>query len=196
MSFNLDKHTILQQVKKNSKKLLISLLSVLFLVKLYTVIWALSAQNSDDSSSLSMEVAMMLTHDIEKAMKIEFPIRKTAHFSEYMAMGVFIYGIWCCWLNPWLFRLKEIFAKKIQDDCAQINLKRQTFLIKRCMFINILWVTISAAADEFHQSFVPGRSPQVTDVLIDTIGGAFGLLCIYAFSRILYRLYMRFKKEA
>ncbi len=29
-----------------------------------------------------------------------------------------------------------------------------------------------ASLDEFHQRFVPGRTPKVTDVLIDTTGGA------------------------
>lgn len=32
-----------------------------------------------------------------------------------------------------------------------------------------------AATDEFHQLFVPGRSGQLKDVLIDTAGGALGL---------------------
>ena len=29
-----------------------------------------------------------------------------------------------------------------------------------------------AAIDEFHQSFVPGRTPAISDVLLDTTGGA------------------------
>ena len=32
-------------------------------------------------------------------------------------------------------------------------------------------VAIYAALDEFHQSFVPGRTPAVSDVLLDTAGG-------------------------
>jgi VanZ family protein len=33
-----------------------------------------------------------------------------------------------------------------------------------------------AATDEFHQSFVPGRSPHVLDVGIDALGSLLGLL--------------------
>ncbi len=33
-----------------------------------------------------------------------------------------------------------------------------------------------AISDEIHQSFVPGRSPRVTDVGIDTLGSLLGLL--------------------
>ena len=36
-------------------------------------------------------------------------------------------------------------------------------------------VAFYAASDEFHQSYVPGRTGQVSDVFIDTSGGAIGL---------------------
>ena len=35
-----------------------------------------------------------------------------------------------------------------------------------------------ACTDEFHQLFVPGRSGQITDVMIDTLGGSIGVLII------------------
>lgn len=41
-----------------------------------------------------------------------------------------------------------------------------------------------AAADEFHQLFVPGRSGLVTDVLIDATGAALGLLAFYGFLQL------------
>ena len=41
-------------------------------------------------------------------------------------------------------------------------------------------VFLYAASDEFHQIFVPTRSPLVSDVLIDTAGGAAGLLALWA----------------
>jgi VanZ family protein len=42
----------------------------------------------------------------------------------------------------------------------------------------ILIVAGYAALDEFHQSFVPGRTAAVTDVLLDTSGGAAAQLLI------------------
>jgi VanZ family protein len=36
----------------------------------------------------------------------------------------------------------------------------------------ILLVAAYASLDEFHQLFVPGRTAAVTDVLLDTAGGA------------------------
>ena len=43
------------------------------------------------------------------------------------------------------------------------------------------WVltVLFAASDEWHQSFVPGRHPQLTDVLIDLCGAATGLLIFW-----------------
>ncbi len=43
----------------------------------------------------------------------------------------------------------------------------------------LLLVFIFAATDEFHQKFVPTRTPLITDVFIDTAGGAIGLLALW-----------------
>jgi VanZ family protein len=45
----------------------------------------------------------------------------------------------------------------------------------------LLIVCLYAASDEFHQIFVPTRTPLVSDVLIDTTGGAIGLLALWFF---------------
>lgn len=45
----------------------------------------------------------------------------------------------------------------------------------------LLIVLLYAASDEFHQIFVPTRTPLVLDVLIDTAGGAIGLLALWIF---------------
>ena len=46
-----------------------------------------------------------------------------------------------------------------------------------------LLVLLYAASDEFHQRFVPSRDASLRDVLIDTSGGALGLLILWAFCR-------------
>jgi VanZ family protein len=40
-----------------------------------------------------------------------------------------------------------------------------------------------AASDEFHQLFVPSRGASVWDVMLDTVGGAVGLVCLWAVVR-------------
>ncbi|MBE5874320.1 MAG: VanZ family protein, partial [Lachnospiraceae bacterium] len=49
----------------------------------------------------------------------------------------------------------------------------------------------SAAADEIHQLFVPDRWGSFADVLLDTCGGAFGvLICVFA-ERIYHKIRRR-----
>lgn len=47
----------------------------------------------------------------------------------------------------------------------------------------LLLVFLYAATDEFHQRFVPTRTPLVSDVFLDTAGGAIGLLALWIFHR-------------
>jgi len=47
----------------------------------------------------------------------------------------------------------------------------------------LLIVALYAASDEFHQCFVPTRTGLVSDVFVDTAGGAAGLLALWAFGR-------------
>ena len=44
-----------------------------------------------------------------------------------------------------------------------------------------------AASDEFHQIFVPNRTPLVSDVMIDTSGGVIGLLLLWLGRKIVRR---------
>jgi len=43
----------------------------------------------------------------------------------------------------------------------------------------LLAVLLYAATDEIHQTFVPGRTGQVSDVFIDVSGGAIGLVMLW-----------------
>jgi VanZ family protein len=71
-------------------------------------------------------------------------IRKTAHFVEY-------------------FILSLLVLRAIRGG------RHTTRLAWALAAIGI--VAGYASLDEFHQSFVPGRTPAVTDVLLDTTGG-------------------------
>lgn len=147
------------------------------LLLLYSVIFQFSAQDAQESGSLSQcfsaECVKILdslsgahwSHGrmIELAEYFEHPIRKLAHFSEYACMGILVYTLW----SQWMRRGRGLYA------------------------LTIVWIFLSAACDEFHQYFVPGRYASFTDVLLDTCGGAFGMLfCICAGA-----LYRRFRER-
>lgn len=149
------------------KKQAVTIVAALFLFLLYIVIFGFSAQDSEESGNLShmisvrcVELANSLagknwSQSLMEGMVsyVEHPIRKLAHFMEYACMGVLVYAMW----RPWRERGRKL-----------------------CL-LAVLWVLVSAAGDELHQLFVPGRYGSLADVLLDTCGGAFGaLLCILA----------------
>jgi len=49
--------------------------------------------------------------------------------------------------------------------------------------VALLLVAAYAVTDEFHQIFVPTRTPAVHDVFIDTLGGAAGLFALWLIGR-------------
>ncbi len=50
--------------------------------------------------------------------------------------------------------------------------------------LSLVVVFTYAASDEFHQIFVPGRTALVSDVFIDTTGGAIGLMLLWAIGKV------------
>ena len=81
-----------------------------------------------------------------------FLVRKTAHFTEYAILGSLFF----------------------------INLRNTPKdLIKRPLVMSILFSLLYACTDELHQIFVPGRSAQFRDILIDTLGASFGATITY-----------------
>ena len=73
---------------------------------------------------------------------VNYIIRKSAHFTEYFILALLTISL-----------LKEYTKKEI--------------LI---ITYSIIFCFLYAYLDEFHQSFVPGRTSKFTDVLIDTSG--------------------------
>lgn len=91
-----------------------------------------------------------------------FLVRKTAHFTEYAILGA-------------LFYLNVIQLPKLNRYPKKILLP---------IFFSFLY----ACTDEIHQIFVPGRSAQFRDILIDTLGASFGCLLIHALLTLFTKL--------
>ena len=89
------------------------------------------------------------------AERIEFPVRKGAHMTEYVILAVLLLGI---------------LAGEYMEGCIVIW--------------SVILAALYASTDEFHQLFVPGRSGQFRDVLIvdtgnDTIWKKHFTLCFF-----------------
>lgn len=63
------------------------------------------------------------------------------------------------------------------------------------VIIALIICIIFAGTDEYHQTFVAGRTGQLLDVIIDTAGGIIGIL-FYSTYQIVYKLgYKKALKE-
>jgi VanZ family protein len=87
-------------------------------------------------------------------------VRKCAHLTEY---AVFALLLW------------RALRKPMKND-PRPWLWREARLA-------LLIVALYAASDEFHQSFVPTRTALVSDVFVDTAGGAASLLALWIIGR-------------
>lgn len=135
-----------------------------------TVIFLFSARPGPESSMDSAWVGMLIlrlvrpgfsalpkAEQLRMADGISFIVRKCAHATEYAILSGLIWNA-----------LKGSFP---------ISIKRRAFLA---------WgfTVLYAITDEIHQMFVPGRSCELRDVLIDAAGALAGLLiCIFLHSR-------------
>ena len=146
--------------------------AVLFLLWLIPVIWMgfifslsaeTAAESSETSGSLLSAILSVLNDEFDsysaeeqKALveNYSFLIRKAAHFSVYAALGFFLSNVFD-------------YQNRI------IGIKRNRF----CVVPSIAVGGLYAVSDEIHQYFVPGRSCEVRDMIIDTAGVLLGVVC-------------------
>lgn len=126
------------------------IISWLLLILWMAFIFYMSSCNGNVSSDQSGTIVYVLHNilGINYSDKLIFIIRKCAHVSEFFILGILV-----------------------------INLVSK-YNVKYSYLISFIICVLYASIDEFHQLFVPGRSGQVTDVLIDLIGVVLGLLLV------------------
>ena len=140
------------------------IVSVVLLLALMTTIFCLSAQEADESSSLSDGITVKIIAgffpEFEDLSEIEqeeiihdttFYVRKLAHFSLYFLMGFLSF------LTISSYKKIKLFLK---------------------FLFSYLFSVLYAASDEIHQFFVPGRSCELRDVFIDSCGVILSLIII------------------
>ncbi len=140
----------------------INFLRIILLILLlgtFYMIFGFSSQNGEKSGELSSNITKFILEkmnydDIQNQEEIfkktEIVIRKIAHFSIYTLVGLLLMSFVST------YKLKE-------------NIR---IIISLCMGI------LYATSDEVHQLFIPGRSGQITDVIIDAMGVLLGILVL------------------
>jgi len=135
-------------MKANQRKLLI-LLGVVFWM---AIIFKLSAQPGEQSNILSAKVTNVIVSVVQQLrpdvniVSLNYFIRKCAHFLAYLVLGIIV-----------LFAMKKI-----------------GYTGKTGVWITLLICIGYATTDELHQAFVPGRTPKLTDIVIDSSGATLG----------------------
>ncbi|MDF2545716.1 MAG: hypothetical protein K0R93_614 [Anaerosolibacter sp.] len=130
------------------------------------VIFFFSAENRSVSHDRSSRIKETVERVIVKVFdekdindnlrgRLEYYIRKTGHLAEYFILSVLV----CNAL--WISGLRGV------------KLYSVTFYMS----------VVYASLDEFHQSFVPGRGPQVEDVLLDGVGVVIGIIASFMILR-------------
>ncbi len=149
-----------------TKKIITFILIVLWMI----LVFYLSNQVANESSQLSggltrkiLEAVHMLDgKTTEQQAIIETIVRKLAHFFLYIVGGILI--------------LLHINLYKIID--------------KRKILTSWIIGTAYAITDELHQLFVPGRSGEIRDVFIDSLGVITGIIII----RLIFKMIKRGKR--
>ena len=135
--------------KANQRKLLIMLAVVFWMA----IIFKLSAQPGEQSNLLSTKVTTVIVNLAQQfrpdvnVLSLNYFIRKCAHFLAYLVLGIIV-----------LFAMRRI-----------------GFRGKTGVWITLLICIGYATTDELHQAFVPGRTPKLLDVLIDSSGASIGI---------------------
>ncbi len=150
-------------------KMIIRVVLIAIIIFITSTIFSFSNQNAEQSSGVSGKVAEVLINlqskyknitKEEKEQLIEkyqHPVRKFAHFSIYTLLGISIAGLTCTY---------EITNKKR-------------------ILITIISGALYAMTDEFHQTFINGRSGEITDVMLDTTGVIVGCIIVFVFYKLL-----------
>ena len=126
-----------------------------------------SSMNGDMSTLESDALIRILGLPLTDTMVVA--VRKCAHLMEYAALGASMYLLTDDW--------QQARADRKQETRGRLSLDGP---FGKAWFASALY----AVMDEIHQHFVPGRSGEITDVLIDSIGCLIGVVIM---SSILHR---------
>ena len=136
---------------------------------IYVILWCvtvftLSAEIADNSSNTSGNTIKFMIKLINRNISndelqvvvnfLQPVVRKTAHFTLFAVGGILIYNM----LDLFISHNKPISIK----------------------VVGISWLTVTcyAITDEVHQLFVPGRSCELRDMLIDSTGVLVGIVLL------------------
>ena len=107
--------------------------------------------NNTEVVEIENNAPIELKEDSPDIEYLNYIVRKIAHMSEYFILALLVLNV--------IYQFKE-----------KIDYKYYIMAISFCV--------VYATTDEFHQTFVTGRTGQFSDVLIDTLGASIACLFV------------------
>ena len=143
---------------------------------------ALPSELSSEESGVIVDLIMRVTEGILPYGReaIVFAVRKGAHFMEYLILGAVLVPAVKEWSEA--SRLSESGedlpggGENLPGGGADLPEAAPGLLMAGGAPVSWLIGTAYAVTDEFHQSFVPGRSCEFRDIVIDSCGVLTGVL--------------------
>ena len=158
--------------RQDGKRMLLFILLIFWMGLIFFFSAKPAVQSAKMSTSVGKMIGRVVVPEFEEwsdtkqdafAKKIDFAVRKSAHACEYAALSVLFF----------------------------VNYKKKSRKIKQIVGMSALNTALYAVTDEIHQLFVPGRSGQITDVILDSCGGLIGAVL----SAIILYLIRKRKKD-
>ena len=156
--------------------------------------------SAEDSGRIGITLGRIFISDFEEwpeeeqqefAARIDHPVRKTAHAAEYVVLGFLAAGA-CAGTAGSAGTSRSSGMAESAGTAESLgvaesagtaessgvagrtgNGARRKF--RKEMFLPWLIAALYAASDEIHQLFVPGRSGQLSDVILDSAGALAGV---------------------
>ena len=166
--------------RNSNRTRVIAILSIVAVIAMCGFIFFMSARPADESDAMSLGIVgriigfiipgydqMSAADQLYWQQTLNYPVRKTAHFLEYAALGALMLNM-------------IVQVTRAQGRNPRAVLKR---LAAEAWALS----TIYAATDEVHQLFVSGRTGKPTDVLIDSAGVLVGVLFVALIVHVVYK---------
>lgn len=147
---------------KTLLRLVLKPLSFIPAIVMMYLIFSFSGQNGNTSAALSYKVTEIIVETVNEVADLDltqaqistyidrfhYPVRKLAHFTEYMLLAISVA------FPLYVYGMRGIWLM---------------------LFAGAFCVGF-ACLDEYHQSFVSGRTPSKKDVMVDSCGVFLGII--------------------
>lgn len=146
---------------------------MILLLGTFYMIFGFSNQNGEESGNLSGKIAKFILEVLpienteQNLKRTEGVIRKIAHFSIYTLVG---------------FLLMSFVSTYHLEENKRI-------------IISLLIGVLYATSDEIHQRFVPDRTCQITDVMLDSMGVLLGILLLLTLFEIHKKIKIKINRQ-